>query len=81
MKIDVDGIERKIINGAKKTLNDPRLREMIIELNTHFKEDMEIVEILKEAGFEMKGRYNIPLDTEFAHIFNYHFVKITNPHS
>lgn len=75
LKIDVDGIERKIINGAKKSLNDTRLREMVIELNTDFKEDMEIVDILKESGFDMKARYNSPLDSEFAHIYNYHFVK------
>ena len=75
LKIDVDGIERKIINGATNTLNDPRLLEILIELNTHLNEDMEIIDILKEAGFYMEARYNSILDPEFADIYNYHFKK------
>jgi len=75
LKIDVDGIERKIINGATKTLNDPRLLEILIELNTHLNEDMEIIVILKESGFYMEARYNSILDPEFADIYNYHFKK------
>jgi FkbM family methyltransferase len=75
IKIDVDGIERKIINGAKDTLKDPRLREVVIELNSHLKDDMDIVDILRDLGFCMSARYNSPLDSEFSYVYNYHFVK------
>jgi FkbM family methyltransferase len=75
LKIDVDGIERKIINGAIKTLSDPRLREIVIELNSHLEEDMEIVDILKKLGFSMGAKFNSSLDPEFSFIYNYYFSK------
>lgn len=76
LKIDVDGIERKIIDGAENTLKDSRLKELIIELNTNLQEDMEILEILKASGFEMKSRYNAFADSpEYGSVYNYLFVK------
>jgi FkbM family methyltransferase len=76
LKIDVDGIERKIITGAEKTLKDPRLKQMIIELNVNLKEDMEILEILQLSGFEMKSRYNAyEGDAEYGSVYNYLFTK------
>jgi len=34
IKIDVDGIENKIIAGAAKTLGDPRLKSLLVELDS-----------------------------------------------
>ncbi len=76
LKIDVDGIERKIIEGARETLRNPRLRELMIELNTELKEDMDILEILNQSGFKEVSRNNFSEATaEYAKVFNFLFVK------
>ncbi len=76
LKIDVDGIERKIINGATNTLKDPRLKQNIIELNTNLKDDLEIIEILKAAGFEQMSKQNAANAlTEYDSLYNYLFIK------
>ena len=33
VKIDVDGIENKIVEGGRKTLADSRLKSILVELN------------------------------------------------
>lgn len=53
IKIDVDGIEYKIINGMEKILQDKRLKSMAIELNNKLKTDVEIIEKLEKIGFKM----------------------------
>ena len=75
LKIDVDGVERKIINGGKKTFMDSRLNEVVIELNTDHEEDMQIVDIFRDCGLFLKGRYNSLSNLEFSHIYNYHFSR------
>lgn len=76
LKIDVDGIERKIIEGAKDTLKDSRLRELMIELNTELHEDMEILAILNQSGFREISRNNCSEATsEYAKVFNFLFIK------
>ena len=51
IKIDVDGIEHKIIRGAAKTLQDPAVRSLIIEVNPHLAEHRWIIEHLATLGF------------------------------
>ena len=52
MKIDVDGIEEAILNGARQTLADPRLRSVLIELETVEPAAYQRCQaILHEAGF------------------------------
>ena len=76
LKIDLDGIERKIINGATNTLKDPRLKQIIIELNTNLKDDLEIIEILKAAGFEQMSKQSAANAlTEYDFLYNYLFTK------
>lgn len=76
IKIDVDGIERKIIEGGKNTLKDGRVKELLIELNTQLKDDMEIIEIMKEYGFKVKATRNVmPVGTTFGCVCNYIFIK------
>ena len=76
IKIDVDGIERKIIEGGKNTLKDTRVKQLLIELNTDLKDDMEIIEILKDCGFKVKSSRNVmPAGTTFGRVYNYIFIK------
>lgn len=51
VKIDVDGFEHKVIEGARRTLSNPTVRSIIIELNTHLAEHRAAIETLQSLGF------------------------------
>lgn len=51
IKIDVDGIEHKILEGAKQTLKNPDVRSFLVELNTDLLPHREMIERMKENGF------------------------------
>lgn len=51
IKLDVDGFEHKVIEGARKTLTNPKVRSVIVELNTHLAEHRGAVELLQSLGF------------------------------
>lgn len=77
LKIDVDGLEKEIIEGARKTLGDPRLKSVLIEINEELEEDMLMIEDLKTIGFDVKfRRHSSMFDTgEFSMVYNYVFEK------
>ena len=52
IKIDVDGLEHKVIAGAAKTLADRRVRSVLIEINSALEEHWEIVDALLALGFD-----------------------------
>ena len=52
VKIDVDGLEHKVIAGAAKTLADQRVRSVLIEINTALDEHWEIVDAMLALGFD-----------------------------
>ena len=52
VKIDVDGFEHKVIEGAKETLKNKKVKSVIIELNPHLQEHMASVELLQNLGFK-----------------------------
>ncbi|MEW5691879.1 MAG: FkbM family methyltransferase [Candidatus Hydrogenedentota bacterium] len=73
IKIDVDGIEDKIIKGAYKTLKDDRVKSILVELNIAKKEVYnEITDILKNAGFSLVKRSHSPDfdNTKYSDIYN-----------
>jgi len=51
IKIDVDGLEGKIIRGADRTLGDSRLKTILIEISSAQGERDPILEKLAKAGF------------------------------
>lgn len=52
IKMDVDGIEPAILEGAKRTLHDPRLRSVLVELSmTRRGEQRRAALLLEKAGF------------------------------
>lgn len=50
IKIDVDGIEHKVVGGAIATLSHPSVKSVLIEINTHLAEHRAIIEMLANAG-------------------------------
>lgn len=51
IKLDVDGIEHKVLAGARKTLANTGVRGVIVELNTHLEEHNAVIEMLQSLGF------------------------------
>jgi FkbM family methyltransferase len=51
IKIDVDGFEHKVIQGAAATLANPAVLSVIVELNTHLKEHVDAIHMLEGLGF------------------------------
>jgi len=51
IKIDVDGLEHKVIAGAAETLADPAVKSMLVEINGAVPEHVAIVERLIGLGF------------------------------
>jgi len=52
IKLDVDGFEHKVLAGASKTLDNPKVREILVELNTHLPEHQAVIDRLKSFGFQ-----------------------------
>jgi len=51
IKIDVDGFEHKVVSGAVRTLENPRVKSLLIETNTNLPEHIEMVRDLEQLGF------------------------------
>jgi len=51
LKIDVDGIEHKVIAGARRTLTNPEVKSVIIELNTNLDEHNAVFAAVTDLGF------------------------------
>ena len=51
IKIDVDGFERKIIEGGKITLAEKKLTSVLVEINDQLDEHLEIIDIMIQHGF------------------------------
>ena len=51
IKIDVDGLEHRVIKGAVESIL--QAKTIIIELNTNLKEHIELVSFIKSFGFKL----------------------------
>lgn len=58
IKIDVDGIEHLILKGAKKTIENKKVKSILIELYPSFKKQYNFCfKILKKNGFKLQSKY------------------------
>ncbi|MDV7340812.1 FkbM family methyltransferase [Terasakiella sp. A23] len=76
IKIDVDGIEDKIIKGALKTLSDARVKSVSIELDEKRPEYTNaIITDIESVGFSLTSKRHSPMfdKTQYSNIFNYRF--------
>ena len=51
IKIDVDGFEHRVIEGAANTLRDPKVRSLLIETNPSLTEHQAMIVALENLGF------------------------------
>lgn len=52
VKIDVDGIEPKIVRGARRTFENPEVKSVLIEVDTRMESHWEMVDLMLELGFD-----------------------------
>ena len=70
IKIDVDGIEMKILEGAKDTLNNDTLKSLVVEI-VYEKDADEFIKFLKEFKFEFFSRHEYSgVSPGYNYIFN-----------
>ena len=58
LKIDVDGNEPFVIQGAKKLLQNKYLREILIEINEDKLEHKELIDFIKSNQFKVKSIFS-----------------------
>ena len=77
IKIDVDGLEAKVIRGARETLRDKRLKSLSVELNDGLPEDRETIESIRSSGMTLLHKKHADMfeGEEFGAVYNYCFVR------
>jgi FkbM family methyltransferase len=76
LKIDVDGIEHKVIAGADETISDDRVKSILIELNTNLDQHRDLIEKITARGYALDARqvYDaLRTDSGFKSTGNYIF--------
>ena len=79
IKIDVDGIEHLILEGASDHLDNSEIRSMSIELNENFKDQVNgVLKIMDKSNFRFKHKKRASIlddSHKFSKTFNYIFEK------
>jgi FkbM family methyltransferase len=81
LKIDVDGLEERIVAGAAATLADPRLKSLSIELDSARPDETDpITARIEQAGLRLTARRQSEMvaSGEYGSIFNYQFHRIAS---
>src|SRR3954471_7713795 len=50
IKIDVDGIEHKVLAGGRQVLAEPALKSILVEINTNLEEHRALISLLEDAA-------------------------------
>jgi FkbM family methyltransferase len=79
IKIDVDGLEHFILEGANQVLNNENLKSLSIEINENYVEQLEnTTSIMKKFNFKLIGKEQskyIKISESFKNSFNYIFSR------
>lgn len=77
IKIDVDGHELKVLQGAKATLSNPKLKSILIEMNEESPKFKDILKLMSNSGFDVKEKlHSEMMNNEKYHMFkNYIFTR------
>jgi len=78
IKIDVDGIEDKIIAGAKNTLRNSELKSLLIELDENQAEyTQNVIYLMESSGMKLKEKKHSAMveNSEWSSVYNYIFAR------
>jgi FkbM family methyltransferase len=76
IKIDVDGIENKILHGASETLGDRRVKSLLVELNTDLNEQCSnVIRMLESKGLHLYKKESTLSNDEFSMVCNHIFKR------
>ena len=78
IKIDVDGIEHKILSEAKQVLNNQNLRGMLVEINENYEEQYNaVINIMQKFKFKIKFKKQSQFisSEKFKKTYNYIFER------
>lgn len=68
IKVDIDGSEVPFMNGAKKTLSDPRVKKVIFEMCVSDDNYDYLIKCMQECGFQEQARFGIPNEPNLYNI-------------
>ena len=79
IKIDVDGLEHVILEGAKKVLNNENLKSLLIEINDNYVEQLKnVTDIMDKYNFKLIAKEQsklIRVSEPFENSYNYIFSR------
>ena len=79
LKIDVDGIEHLILEGAEKMLEYPKLKTILIEVNENYSfQKNKIEKILNNKNWKLTNKYSVYLNknsTKLEKTYNQIWIK------
>lgn len=77
IKIDVDSIEDRIIYGADKTLANPKVKGVYLELDETEERTQKMIDYLSDRGFTLVDKRHADMfdNGDFATLYNYIFSK------
>jgi FkbM family methyltransferase len=78
IKIDVDGIEGKIIEGGCKTFEDSRLKSILVELDENQPDiTRPAISTIEQAGLKLSAKKPVSMfeGSQFASVYNYFFCR------
>lgn len=78
IKIDVDGLEHLVMDGARHVLASPKLKSVLVELNTHLREHRELIRQMESLGYTFEDQQvDIAIRREgaFEGVGNYIFFR------
>lgn len=77
IKIDVDGIEPKIIRGAEITLSDKRLKSIFVEINQTLPEHVALIDFIQSRGLSLEWKRHSEMieDSPFRNVYNCLFLR------
>lgn len=77
IKIDVDGIESKIIRGAENTLSDRRVKSVLVELDSgREKYCKEVAGAIEQAGMKLVNKKPAPMFSAGQSSASYNFIFV-----
>ena len=69
LKIDVDGGELEVVEGAQNTLRDGALRSVLIELDENISSYTKVVSLVEGSGFKLSSKHPRIRPNTFNYIF------------